>query len=66
MYKKSVSLINSPKGLEDQNRALYGNFFDKLYGRKTQTPKESVITESLYTEEKHKTANRRYFNIASS
>ena len=36
MYKKSVSLINSPQGPDDQNRELYGTLFSKLHGKKSK------------------------------
>ena len=36
MYKKSVSLINSPQGPDDQNRELYWTLFSKLHGKKSK------------------------------
>ena len=34
MCKKSVSLINTPQGPEDQNREFYRTLFNKIFGKK--------------------------------
>ena len=69
MYKKSVFLIKSPQGPDIQHREVYEPCLIKSMAKKIFKYKYAVCIchrwiNLLFTEDKHKTANRLDFNIA--
>ena len=60
IHIKSVSLIDTAQGSEDQPKEFFSIFCNYLYGKRTQRR----WIKHLYTQDKLKTTNQLYSNVA--